>query len=94
MTDRYFKKAEAEALQGNRIRTMIEFSGVPRDTTGTITGADKTGRNTAGVFMRLGKAGPEGYTVAIQWDLPGRGKPLVDWFSKAELAVFADTVTG
>ena len=92
MTDKYFKKAEAEALQGNRIRSMVEFSGVPKDTTGTITGADKTGRYAAGAFMRPGKAGPEGYTVAIQWDLPERGKPLVDWFSKTEFERYLQTL--
>lgn len=92
MTDRYFTKGETEVLWGARIRTSVEFSGVPKDTAGTVTGANKTGRDTAGSFMRTGKAGPDGYTVAIQRDLPGRGKPLVDWFSKAEFERYLQAV--
>jgi hypothetical protein len=32
--------------------------------------------------------GEGGYTLAIQWDLPGRAKPLVDWFTKSEYEQF------
>lgn len=70
MTDRYFTKGEAEALRGIQIRTTVEFSGVPKGTAGTVARADQSSR--------------DGYTVAIQWDLPGRDRPLVDWFGKAE----------
>lgn len=56
------------------IKTLIEFSGVPRGTLGEVTRADKSG---------------EGYTLAIQWELPERhGKPLVDWFTKGEYERF------
>jgi len=66
----YFSRTEAHALVGVPIRTTVAFSGVPAGTTGTVVRADKDHR--------------EGWTVAIAWDLPGRGKPLVDWFSKDE----------
>jgi hypothetical protein len=92
MTDKYFTKTEADVLNGTRIRTMVEFSGVPQGTTGTVMGAAETGRDTAAVFMQPGKAGSEGYTVAIQWDLPGRDKPLVDWFSKADFERYLQTL--
>jgi len=56
MTDReYFTQAEAEALVGKRITTRVAWSGVPRWTTGEVIQADK---------------GYQGWTVAIQWDLP------------------------
>lgn len=70
MMNRYFTKTAAEALQGVRIQTTVEFSGVPKATTGTVTRADPAGENR--------------YAVAIQWDLPGRAKPLTDWFSQTE----------
>lgn len=88
MTREYFTKPEAETLVGTRIRTLVAWSGVPRDTTGEVVSADD---------------GAHGWTVAIQWDLatdPLRieagqvkgaafvmvsgGKPLVDWFTKDE----------
>jgi hypothetical protein len=65
-----FEESAALAKVGQRIKTLIEFFGVPRGTFGEITRADKSG---------------EGYTLAIQWELPERvGKPLVDWFTKGE----------
>ena len=64
-----FTHAEAQVLQGAKISTTVAFSGVPKGTSGTVMRADQ-GRN--------------GYTVAVQWELPGRAQPLIDWFSKAE----------
>jgi hypothetical protein len=88
MSREYFTQAEAEALMGMRIRTLVAWSGVPQDTTGEVVSADE---------------GARGWTVAMQWDLstePLRievgqvegatfvmvsgGKPLVDWFTKDE----------
>lgn len=65
-----FKKSTALSKVGQRVTSLIEFSGVPTGTIGQVIRADKSG---------------EGYTLAIQWELPGRpGKPLVDWFTKNE----------
>jgi len=64
-----FDQATALAKVGRKIRTRVEFSGVLTGTTGHDLRADPS---------------PAGYTVGIQWDLPGRTKPLVDWFTKDE----------
>jgi hypothetical protein len=65
-----FDEGAVLAKVGQRIKTLIEFAGVPRGTLGEVTRADESG---------------EGYTLAIQWELPERrGKPLVDWFIKSE----------
>jgi len=73
----FFSHTEAKALLGRSIRTKIQFSGVPAGTSGTVTRADE------GFY-------PEGYTVAIQWDLPERRKPLVDWFTRDEYRRFLE----
>jgi hypothetical protein len=84
----YFTQAQAEELVGKCIRTLTAWSGVSRNTTGTVIHADQT---------------CSGWTVAIQWDLPSEplqvcmvqfgnelvvivtgGSPLVDWFSRDE----------
>lgn len=73
-----FDESAALAKVGRRIKTLIEFSSVPRGTLGEITRADKSG---------------EGYTMAIQWELPERrGKPLVDWFTKSEYERYLEEV--
>ncbi|MDD5559010.1 hypothetical protein [Candidatus Methylomirabilis sp.] len=65
-----FDESAALAKVGRRIKTLVEFSGVPKDTLGEVTRADKSG---------------EGYTLAIQWELPEHcEKPLVDWFTRGE----------
>ncbi len=69
-----FDQATALGKVGRRIRTLVEFSGVPRATTGQVIQADPTG---------------PGYTLAIQWELPEhRARPLVDWFSRSEYERF------
>ena len=73
MSKRTWTEAEARALVGKRVRTTIEFSGVPAGTEATITRADP---------------GSDGWTVGLTWDLedhkgPGR-KPLTDWFTRDE----------
>lgn len=65
--DEHFTPAEARAKVGQRIRTRVPFSGVPKGTTGTVLEPDD-----------------ELVTLPIQWDLPGRTRPLVDWFSRWE----------
>ncbi len=52
-----FSKNEAEALLGTRIKTTVDFSGVPKGSTGVVVGADKASRSK--------------YTVAVKWDIAG-----------------------
>src|SRR5216117_647169 len=67
----HFNRQEAVALLGRRIRTQVEFSGVPA--------------GTAGIVVRVDPGGtPGAYTVGIQWQLDGRQQPLIDWFTKSE----------
>lgn len=69
-----FNQPTALGKVGRRIRTLVEFSGVPRGTTGQVIQADPSG---------------SGYTLAIQWELPEyRARPLVDWFSRSEYERF------
>ena len=72
--NRLFDSATALSKVGRRIQTLVAFSGVPRGTFGQVIQADP---------------GEGGYSLAIQWVLAGReGKPLVDWFSRAEYERF------
>src|SRR6266516_3155712 len=67
----HFRLQEAVAQLGRRIRTEVEFSGVPA--------------GTAGIVVRADPAGTQGaYTLGIQWQFDGRQQPLVDWFTKSE----------
>ncbi len=69
-----FDQPTAQGKIGRRIRTLAEFSGVPRGTIGQVIQADPSG---------------PGYTLAIQWELPEhRARPLVDWFSRSEYERF------
>ena len=70
--DQRFSKQEASSKTGKNVVSLREFSGVPEGTKGKVLGADKMGRH------------PEEWDAKIQWDLPGRFKPLVDWFTKGE----------
>lgn len=95
---KYFTRAEAQALVGKRIRSLVDFSGVPNGTTGLVIRADASGKAKPPFEEAV-----EVFTMAIQWDLPIRppfvaadtiegepfvfldtGKPLTDWFSKDE----------
>ena len=93
---------------GRQIQTHMEFSGVPKGTTGRVISAD-----AAGWAKPPYRQGEEAYDVAIQWDLPHEsepfadlvipagaesyihiqtGKPLVDWFTKDEYEQYLDEV--
>lgn len=95
---RYFSQQEAEAKVGRRIRTLVTWSGVPKDTTGEVIRADPAGQAKTPLEEPV-----DTFDVAIQWDLPRDpvqigagevegepfiaitgGKPLVDWFTKDE----------
>ena len=78
MTDRdeRFTPAEARAKVGQRIRTTVAFSGVPRGTTSIVLEPDD-----------------ELVSLPVQWDLSGRTRPLVDWFSKWEYEKYLEEVT-
>lgn len=67
-----FSYQETSSKIGKSIVALREFSGVSEGTKGQVIGIDKMGKH------------PEEWDVKIQWDLPERFKPLVDWFSKEE----------
>lgn len=56
---------EAQTKVGRRVKTLVEWSGVPKDTTGQVIRADPAGQ----VKPPFGEA-REVFDVAIQWDLP------------------------
>ncbi len=68
----YFSFDEAQAKVGRRIKTRVEFSGVPKDTTGQVIRADPAGQTKP----PFGEA-RDVFDVAIQWDLP-RAQPLAE----------------
>jgi hypothetical protein len=79
----FFSEEEALTKVGKRIRTGVEFSGVPRGSVGRVIRADRaTG----------------GFDLAIAWDLPTEvrayrpdpTKLVVDWFTKDEYERFLD----
>lgn len=65
----YFTLSEARAKQNKKIRSRVEFSGVPKGTTGKVTGM---------YSCRVGT-----YGIDVTWDLP-RERPLIDGFSKRD----------
>jgi hypothetical protein len=73
---RDFLSEEAEELIGKRVQSLIEFSGIPRWTTGTITERYKT------CFGHWG--------IGVTWDKKSAlgGKPITDGFSKDEYERF------
>lgn len=70
-----FTEAEARALVGRKVRTRVDFSGVPAGTTARVNGA---------------APGRAGWTVALTWDMEDRPRPLTDWFSKGEYEKFIE----
>lgn len=100
-----FTEEEAEAKIGRRIITLVDFSGVPKETTGQVTQADSLGIEEGGSDRT--------FTVAIQWNLPRSkpqaelvipdkdepyafvqtGKPLVDWFTKDEYEQYLEELS-
>ena len=78
MERQLFDEVNARALVGTRVRTRVEFSGVPVGTAGQVVRADRSG---------------DGYTLGVEWELTGRTKPLVDWFSRSEYERFLAEVS-
>lgn len=76
---RYFTLAEAREKVGKKIRSLREFSGVPAGTTGTVLRSYEYNDGNVG--------------LDIQWDLPGRYKPLVDGFSRDDYERFLEEVS-
>ncbi len=78
-----FTRDEALAKRDKKIRSKIEFSGVPKGTTGVVLSPGLTDYTKDGKLRSL----------PIQWDLPERkGKPLVDWFSKYDYERFLEEI--
>jgi len=82
LEEKHFSNAEAQGYVGKRIRTRVEFSGVPRGTTGVVIRADSAGKSKT-----FGKEATEVFDLAIQWDLE-RQDALVDWFTREEYQKF------
>ena len=68
-----FSEGEARAKVGLRVDTLVDFSGVPKGTAGTVLRADPSG---------------VGFTLGVEWQLADRSQPLVDWFTKNEYERF------
>lgn len=83
MTRYYFGKDAAAALIGQRVRSLVEFRGVPKGTTGKVVRADPNPTGNANA-----------YTVGVEWDLPSSGKPPVDRFSRDEYYTNLEEVLG
>jgi len=81
MEREYFSFEEAQAKVGRKVKTLVEFSGAPKDTTGQVIRADPAGQ----IKPPFGEA-RDVFDVAIQWDLPG-AQPL------AELVIPGDMPT-
>lgn len=73
----HFTRREALGKLGKKIKTLRHFSGVPAETTGTVTGMYACGNS---------------FGLDITWDLPGRARPLVDGFSKDEYEQFLQEI--
>lgn len=91
-----FMKDEAESKVGKTVRSLVDFAGVPKGTTGRV--------------VEIGYLA-DGWDVVIEWDLPrpepsaaiGKiagepvlvvhtGRPLRDWFTKQEYEEFLEEV--
>jgi hypothetical protein len=83
MTRYYFGKEAAEALIGQRVRSLVEFRGVPRGTTGKVVRADPTPTGDG-----------DRYEVGVEWDLPSFGRPRIDTFSRDEYYTNLEEVIG
>ncbi len=69
-----FTKAEAEEKIGRTVKTLTDYSGVPKGATGKVSHTDKT---------------TDGWLVGIDWQLAARHfgtepRPLRDWFTRSE----------
>ncbi len=78
MEREYFSFDEAQAKVGRRIKTSVEFSEVPKDTTGRVIRFDP-----AGLTKPLFGETREVFDVAIQWDLP-RAQPWAEGQSQSD----------
>ena len=71
--------------EGARVRSKVEFSGVPKGTVGLVMPKDRTGFPVAWDLHHEGHIySPEGSRTFV--------KPLVDWFNNWEAAQFLEPV--
>jgi hypothetical protein len=79
----YFDEHSALRKVGKHVQTTVAFSGVPRNTKGIVVRADIVCRRKMphGEIIEL-------FDLAIQWNLPDRYTPLLDWFSQDEYERF------
>lgn len=79
MERKQFSKQEAGSKMGRTIRSLGEFPGVPKGTTGHVVDLEEMGR--------------AGFAVVVEWDVPRRQfgtkqEPIRDWFTKDEYERF------
>lgn len=71
-----FSANEAQGKVGQRVRSLVSFSGVPKGTTGTVVRGGRVSHRARDAF-----------NVAVRWNLT-LSEPLMDWFSKSEYGRF------
>lgn len=84
ITDNLFTEERAMELQGERVRTNREFSGIPEGTVGTVTDYD-----TDDSRVRAGKE--EVATIGVEWTTEN-GNTITDWFDKQEFDDYLEVV--
>ena len=73
-----FAEEEARAKLGQRVKTLVEFPGLPKGATGTV----------ADIFH----VGDDLFEVIVKWDIPPPNKTCGDWFTKREYTFFLEEI--
>lgn len=86
---RDYTEEEATALVGRLVKTTVPFSGVPSGTTGRVVRADQVGRGKWDVVIQWNlPRDPPSITEGVVGDehvtFVKTGRPLEDWFTRAE----------
>ena len=70
MRRKRFTQGEAEHMRGRRVRSVVEFTDIPKGTTGRVIGADEIE--------------PGDFEILVEWELPGRHQRQHDWFTRED----------
>jgi hypothetical protein len=94
--DRFTRK-EAKAKVGLRVRSLRDFSGVPRDTQGVVVEADHMGEGHYDLVTEweLPREQPSAFSFSVGGEpvmLVNTGKPLRDWFTRDEFENYLASV--
>lgn len=74
--DEYFTESEARKLEGQRLKTNREFSGIEKGTTGIVKKIDNYG---------------DDWTIGLKWRTTN-GNSIVDWFTKTEYEKYLEKI--